>query len=147
MSYDYLETVDDAALQKAKNDFGDFVISIENRLDQAEAFGEAGDMRMLTTLLELQDVQNDLVPLAHNANEELPSKNYHVEVTKLIRAYIVGIIQKEYETIQQLIQDSPQLHQEFVSRINQLLNVISFYHQLYPELDLNSWEEKVQSLA
>ncbi len=147
MSYDFLETADDDAMQQAKRDFGDFVVGIENRLDQAETYGKAGDIRMLTVLLELQDVQSDLETLAKNAHEEMPSKNYHMEVTKIIRTYIAGIIEKEYESLQKSISEKSESPQNITSRINQLLHITSFYQELYPELELAHWGEKVRSLV
>ncbi len=141
-----MEEADDEALQKSRDEFADFVIGLENKLDQAEEYGRAGDMRMLGVLNELSDIKTDLEALARSAHEELPSRDYHAEVTKIIREYIAGIIEREYEAIGLFIRENPEAKQDATVRANQLLHIISFYGDLYPELDLGVWKEKVEEL-
>ncbi len=146
MSYDLLEKDDDEALQKDKEAFGDFVVNLEEKLDMAEEYGKAGDMKMLSILSELNGVEDDLAELAKKANEQMPSRNYHVEVTKIIREYITLIIEKEYRAIEDILQSGEEAKQEATVRGNQLLHIISFYGGLYPEIDLAQWKEKTERL-
>ncbi len=133
---DLLQKADDKALQKAKEVFGDFVISVENIIDRSIELGKARDIQMLTVLRELNTVQDDLTALAKSAHEEVPDHNYHAEVTKIIREYIAGIIDHEYQKIEELRKTKPEEIQEITMRMNQLSNIIQFYDTEYPELQL-----------
>lgn len=144
MTFDYLEQADDEALQFAKAKFVDFLAGLEEFLDRAREYGKEGDMRMLGILEEFEGVEDDIILLAKSAQEEVPPKNYHAEVTKIIRTYIEEIVQKEYELL--LSYSGEETEEEKHIRIGQLLNIIAFYSDLYPELNLAVWKEKTEAL-
>jgi glutamyl-tRNA reductase len=140
---DLLQKADDKALQKAKEEFANFVISVENTIDNAIELGKARDVHMLAVLRELNTVQDDLLALSQSAHEEVPNHNYHTEVTRIIREYIEGIIENEYQKIAQLQESGSDSAQEAPMRVNQLQNIIHFYDNEYPELHLGEWSKKL----
>ena len=144
---DYLETNDDRATQKAKKAFVDYIVGLEQTLDDAASAGKAGDIRMLETLGELQDVDTELEYYAVRANELVPMRKYHIEIGKLVREYLPVILKKEMADIESALTENPDAVGEATSRLNQIENIISFYRGLYPELKLEAWEEKIKSIT
>lgn len=144
--YDYIGRADDEAVQDAKNKFADFIIGLESRLDSADEFGKNGDIRMLAELRELTDVKEDIEALAKQAEEDIPGRDYHAEVTKLLKSHLEHIIEIEIQKIAEFLETNSDGRQEATSRINQLQNIVHFYSELYPELNLSRFGEKINSL-
>ncbi|MBP7804711.1 MAG: hypothetical protein KA052_00625 [Candidatus Pacebacteria bacterium] len=135
---DYLEHAESDKLQQAKDEFVDFIVSLEGTLDEAEEYGKERDLRMLDLLKELDTVDEDIEYYAKRANDPIPMRDYHVEISKLIHNYLLGILNKELDITEKFLQENPDDTEEAVKGLNEIGRLISFYSDLYPDLNLES---------
>lgn len=135
---DYLEHAESEKLQEAKDEFVDFVVSLEGTLDEAEAYGKERDLRMLDLLKELDTVDEDIEYYAKRANEPLPMRDYHVEISKLIHNYLLGILNKELDVTEKFLQENPDDTDEAIRGLEEIGRLVSFYSDVYPDLNLES---------
>ena len=143
---DHREESDAAIVQGARDELLDYVVSLEQKLDMAEAYGKEGDIRMLAILSELNEVEAELAYYAKRAREPIPMRNYHAEIGKLIHGYLPTILKKETDMIETGLEALPDNTDAAVTRLNQLTNIINFYTDLYPDIDLSVWDEKIKTI-
>lgn len=143
---DYMEMSDAHLAQKAKDELLDYIVRLEQTLDQAVAYGKKGDIRMLTILGELNTVDEDLTYYCKRANEMKPIRDYHHEIGKLIREYLPVILKKELEDIEAELALNPDETEDATARLEQLNHIIQFYGELYPEIDGTPWSKKISAI-
>ncbi len=143
---DYLEHAESDKLQQAKDEFVDFIVSLEGTLDEAEAYGKERDLRMLALLKELDTVDEDLEYYAKRANEPLPMRDYHVEISKLIHNYLLGILNKELDVVETFLQNNPDDTDEAVNGLDEIGRLISFYSDIYPDLNFESVRARLSEI-
>jgi hypothetical protein len=143
---DYREESDAAVVQDARDALVDYVVSLEQKLDMAETYGKQGDIRMLALLSDLNTVEEDLAYYAKRAHEPVPMRNYHTEIEKLIRSYLAVILKKETEAIETGLEAAPDDTAPAIARLSELDAIIAFYAELYPDLNLSLWSEKIRTI-
>ena len=135
MSNEYVEHFKDEEDRKLKQDFLDYIISIENSLEQAEIYGSQGDVRMLEIVEGLQDIQQKVIHQAEFSNEPVPPEDYSVRVGHIVSAYFSKVIDTETERIRNGIKEEG-LNGQWKTEIKNLIDKIDYFKEQYSELEI-----------
>ncbi len=138
MSNEYVAYYEDEEKRKVKQDFLDYIISIENNLEIAEEYGSLGDIRMFDVLKNMVYINEDVASHAKFAEEEMPPEDYGTHVWHLVRDCFQKVASREIERIQNGV-DADGLNRDWKSEISNLIDQISFFKKVYVELDVEDF--------
>ena len=137
MSNEYAEHFKDEEARKLKGDFLNYIIGIQDALEQAERYGAAGDARMIPIIQGFRNLQEDVVKEAKFVNEEIPPEDYSQKVWHITRDYFSKVIEGEILRIQDGIQAEGETSY-WNSEIDNLNGTIEYFKEWFPELEVVS---------
>ena len=137
MSNEYAEHFKDEEARKLKQDFLDYIIGVQDALEQAERYGAAGDARMLDIIAGFRNLQQDVVAEAKFTNEEIPPEDYTEKVWHIVRDYFSKVISGEILRIQNGMQPEGETSY-WSSEIENLNGRIEYFKNWFPELEVVS---------
>ena len=146
MSIDFKEKFQDEDNLNRKQDFLDYIVRIEELLEQAEEYGASGDARMLDIVESLQNIDKKVTDQADFANEQRPPIYHAAKITKILFSYFAKVIENEISRIQIGI-GSEGLDERWNLEIKNLENKIYYFKQMYPTLDVDSFLKKISELG
>ena len=147
MSIDYLDKSKSADFRHSKDDFFQYILELEKDIEQATDYGKKGDIRMLDVLRDMDSLQEDIKERATQSGEDVPPRDYHVEVVKILHTYIRPVLSNEIESIEQEVNQAGGNHSISLDRIYELERITDFYTEIYPELHLDGLDKKIHELA
>ena len=137
MSNEYAERFKDEEARKLKGDFLNYIIGIQDALEQAERYGAAGDARMIPIIQGFRNLQEDVAKEAKFVNEELPPEDYSQKVWHITRNYFSKVIAGESLRILDGM-DSEGETSYWNSEIDNLNGTIEYFKEWFPELEVVS---------
>ena len=139
------ERVEEEVRNSLRQDFLDYVVGVENSLEEAERCGVAGDIHMIEILEGLFSVNEEIKFHAQSADEDLPPVDYGMKVWKITEKYFNPIIEKELDRIQAGIAEEGTT-EYWQSEVENIAGIVGFFKETYPELDVHLLNERVSSM-
>lgn len=146
MSYNFKERYEAEFDREHKGEFLDFIVRIEALIEKAMEYGSLGDPKMLDIVASLQNIDKEVTEQADFANEKRPPVYYAVKLTNIIKAYFSKVIENEITRIQRGI-SSEGMNEFWNFEIKNLENKIYFFKGAYPDLEVESFLKKTQTLS
>lgn len=84
---DYISELREERYRGLKESFLEYIIALENQLELAEQYASAGDIRVLHIAQSLNDIENEVIEKAKDANEPLPPEDYSKKIKKIVDAF------------------------------------------------------------
>ncbi len=96
---DYLEQSDADRIQSKKNGFLDYILALEQKLDEAEEQGKKSRPELLDTLGDIYEIQTEAEDYARDVGQSASLRNCRVRTEKIIEEYIPRVLETEIHAI------------------------------------------------
>ena len=146
MSIDYLDKFEDAVNQDVKQKFLDYILHLEDDLEQAEIYGKAGDIRMLDMLGGFKDIKSKIAEQVEFANEPVPPEDYLENAFDVAEVYFSKVMEAEILRIQDGIAQEG-VTDYWNTQINNLIYNISYFKEMFVNLDVDLLNQKASLLG
>ncbi len=128
MSIEPTERYDSEQFESSRREMFDYIVHLEDTLEQAEKLGSNGDPDMFLLLKSIENADEELVLYAKESNESVPIKKYSQSIENLKVKFLPKIVTEMVK----LLKEGKKAQEE----MNELIDIISYYNEEYPELGL-----------
>lgn len=142
MSFEPLERAQSDELTNAKIELADYIVYLEDKLEEAEGYGHRGDSHMFVILREIEGAQSELEYYSKKAHESMPIKNYEESAQHIALRYLPKIVDAQIITLK----GRKSSGEDITGEIDELTELVSFYANEYEELGFDGLLEKIEAL-
>lgn len=133
---DFVERFQENDNLHERKSFLDFVIYVENHIEQAEDYGLSLDLRMFDLISDLSNIDEVMSRKAKESNEDFPPTDYFAKIKKITTIYFFPIVQKEINRIKQGILNDG-FNDYWNGQIDNLKDKILMMKEIFSDLDIS----------
>lgn len=130
MSFEPTERQDFDSINESRQEMLSYIVFLEETLEQAEKLGHEGDPEMFEVLKKIDGAKEELALYGAESKEPIPNRNYEEAAEKIKVKFLPKIVKNLVLSIKNGEKEK--------GEIDQIVDIISYYNEEYPELELAS---------